>query len=77
MYILFKGNVTENDDINLRGRYLADNYEWDLAEARKIWCFGPDDSGPNVLVDVTKGVQYIQEIKDSCLTGFHSASSEV
>ena len=29
-----------------------------------VWCFGPA-GGPNVVVDVTKGVQYMQELKDS------------
>ena len=25
-----------------KGRYLADKYDYDVTEARKIWCFGPD-----------------------------------
>ncbi|KAG1805391.1 translation elongation factor [Suillus variegatus] len=33
---------------------------------RKIWCFGPDTTGPNLLIDVTKGVQYLNKITDSC-----------
>ena len=37
-------------------RYLADKYGFDITDARKIWCFGPETSGPNILVDVTKGV---------------------
>ena len=44
-------------DAKIRGRYLADKYNWEVSEARKIWCFGPDTSGPNVLVDASKGVQ--------------------
>ena len=44
---------------------------------RKIWCFGPDTNGPNILVDCTKGVQYLNEIKDSCIAGFQWASKEV
>ena len=24
---------------------------------RKIWCFGPDTNGPNLLIDCSKGVQ--------------------
>merc|ERR1712196_310333 len=34
------------------------------ARARKLWCFGPDTSGPNVFVDSTVAVQYLNEIKD-------------
>merc|ERR1712223_750970 len=61
-----KGEVNPRDDFKIRGRYLADKYDYDVTEARKIWCFGPDTNGPNILVDCTKGVQYLNEIKDSC-----------
>jgi translation elongation factor EF-G len=44
---------------------------------RKIWCFGPDTNGPNILVDCTKGVQYLNEIKDSVVAGFQWATKEV
>ena len=47
-----------------------------MTDARKIWCFGPDTTGPNVLVDVTKGVQYLNEIKDSCVAAFQWATKE-
>jgi len=32
--------------------------------------------GPNILVDVTKGVQYLNEIKDSCVAAFQWATKE-
>lgn len=72
-----KGEVNSRGDLKTRARYLADKYEWDVAEARKIWCFGPDGTGPNLLVDVTKGVQYLNEIKDSVVAGFQWAVKEV
>ncbi len=31
------GLVAPRDDPKIRGRYLADNYNWDINEARKIW----------------------------------------
>ncbi|XP_074491882.1 elongation factor 2b-like [Sebastes fasciatus] len=71
-----KGDVTNRQDLKTRARYLADKYEWDVGEARKIWCFGPDGTGPNLLVDVTKGVQYLNEIKDSVVAGFQWAVKE-
>jgi len=43
---------------------------------RQIWCFGPDGTGPNLLVDTTKGVQYLNEIKDSCVAAFQWATKE-
>merc|ERR1711974_329410 len=43
------GKVNPRDDFKIRGRYLADTYEYDITEARKIWCFGPDTNGPNLM----------------------------
>jgi elongation factor 2 len=70
------GKVTARDDFKLRARVLADEFSWDVTDARKIWCFGPDTTGPNLLVDVTKGVQYLNEIKDSCVAAFQWATRE-
>ena len=33
--------------------------------------------GPNIVIDATKGVQYLNEIKDSVIAGFQWASKEV
>jgi translation elongation factor EF-G len=71
-----EGKVSARDDFKLRARVLADEYSWDVTDARKIWCFGPDTTGPNLLVDVTKGVQYLNEIKDSCVAAFQWATKE-
>lgn len=71
-----KGDVSSRTDFKVRARYLAEKYDWDVTEARKIWCFGPDGTGPNVICDVTKGVQYLNEIKDSVVAGFQWASKE-
>merc|ERR1712038_853934 len=70
------GEVTAKQDFKIRGRYLADKYEYDITEARKIWCFGPDTTGPNIVIDATKGVQYLNEIKDSVIAGFQWATKE-
>ncbi|KAG0017073.1 Elongation factor 2 [Entomortierella chlamydospora] len=70
------GKVGVNGEFKARARTLADEFGWDNIEARKIWSFGPDGSGPNVLVDMTKGVAYLNEIKDSCVTAFQWATSE-
>merc|ERR1712066_25505 len=70
------GEVTPRGELKQRARYLAEKYEWDVNEARKIWCFGPDGTGPNMVLDVTKGVQYLNEIKDSVVAGFQWASKE-
>ena len=38
--------LAEDIDFKIRGRYLADKYEYDITEARKICCFDPD-TGPS------------------------------
>jgi len=70
------GNVTARQEIKERARILADKYNYEVGEARKIWCFGPDGTGPNFICDVSKGVQYLNEIKDSVVAGFQWASKE-
>jgi len=71
-----EGKISARDDYKIRARILADEHGWDVTDARKIWCFGPDTTGPNLLVDVTKGVQYLNEIKDSCVAAFQWATKE-
>ncbi|GJE89236.1 eukaryotic translation elongation factor 2 [Phanerochaete sordida] len=68
------GRVSARDDFKARARVLADEYGWDVTDARKIWCFGPDTTGANLLVDATKGVQYMNEIKDSCVAAFQEST---
>jgi elongation factor 2 len=53
------GKIGPRDDFKIRARLLADEHGWDVTDARKIWCFGPDGLGANFLVDTTKGVQFL------------------
>lgn len=69
--------VSSQQDLKERARYLSENYQWDLTDGRKIWCFGPEGTGPNLLVDITKGVQYLSEIKDNMVAGFQWATQQV
>ena len=69
-----EGKVGPRDDPKARSKILAEEFGWDKDLAKKIWCFGPDTTGPNMLTDVTKGVQYLNEIKDSCIAAFQWAS---
>ncbi|CCH58058.1 hypothetical protein TBLA_0A02590 [Henningerozyma blattae CBS 6284] len=71
-----EGKINPRDDFKARARVMADEYEWDVTDARKIWCFGPDGTGPNLVVDQTKAVQYLHEIKDSVVAAFQWATKE-
>merc|ERR1712107_638944 len=44
--------------------------------ARKIWCWGPETEGANVVVDVTQAVQYLIEIKEHVNSAFQWATKE-
>lgn len=70
------GKIGPRDDPKVRSKVLADEFQWDKDMAKKIWAFGPDTMGPNMFVDVTKGVQYLNEIKDSCVAAFQWATKE-
>jgi elongation factor 2 len=68
--------ITPKQDMKTRRVMLRDEYEWDPNDALKIWCFGPETTGANLLVDVTKAVQYLNEIKDSMEAAFQWATKE-
>ena len=65
-----ENEITAGAESKVQGRKLADEFGWDVSEARKIWAFGPDGTGPNLFVDTTKGVNYLIEIKESVVGGF-------
>ncbi|KAD5318036.1 hypothetical protein E3N88_17982 [Mikania micrantha] len=71
-----EGRIGPRDDPKVRGKILAEEFGWDKDLAKKIWCFGPETTGPNMVVDMCKGVQYLNEIKDSVVAGFQWASKE-
>jgi hypothetical protein len=52
-----EGKVGPRDDPKIRSKLMSEEFGWDKELTKKIWCFGPDTTGPNILVDVTKGVQ--------------------
>lgn len=57
--------IGPNIETKTRARTLIDKYGWDANDAKKIWSFGPETVGPNMVVDTAKSVQYLNEIKDS------------
>lgn len=52
---------------------LGCRYDWDLLAARSIWAFGPDTTGPNILVDDTLPSEVdkhlLASVKDSIVQG--------
>lgn len=49
--------IGPKDDVKIRAKKLFDDYGWEKDHAgAKLWSFGPENNGPNTLVDATKGV---------------------
>ncbi|AYV84625.1 MAG: mimivirus elongation factor aef-2 [Hyperionvirus sp.] len=57
-------------DMKALGRKLVDQYGWEPDSARKIWAFGPEGDDLNILVDGSKGVSYLHEVKGGVIAGF-------
>merc|ERR1719359_1499424 len=70
------GKAGPEVDPKVRAKLLQEKYEWDATDVKKIWCYGPDGAGPNVIVDVTKGVQNMNEMKDSFVAAWQWATKE-
>lgn len=71
--------VGPNMDIKERSKILREHpaFGWEEASTpQKIWCFGDDNIGPNVMTERTVGVAYLIEIKDSVVGGFKWACNE-
>ncbi|KAI9313428.1 P-loop containing nucleoside triphosphate hydrolase protein [Dichotomocladium elegans] len=62
------------------GNYMQSKYGWDVLAARSIWAFGPDDMGPNILVDDTLPSEVdkklLYSVKDSIKQGFQWGTRE-
>ncbi|KAF5832095.1 elongation factor 2 [Dunaliella salina] len=71
-----EGRVNLRDDPKVRSKVLVEEFGWDKDVSKKIWALGPDTLGPNMMVDVTKGVQYLNEIKDSAVAALQWATKE-
>jgi len=76
----------ENLKINIKwpakklSDHFVNNYDWDVLAARNIWAFGPDDNGPNVLINDTlpseTDKKLLYSVKDSIVQGFQWGARE-
>ena len=62
------------------GEFFQTKYDWDLLASRSIWAFGPDSTGPNILVDDTLPSEVdknlLSSVKDSIVQGFQWGTRE-
>ncbi len=61
-------------DCKKLGDFFRKNYDWDLLAARSVWAFGPDERGPNLILDDTLPSEVDKEllktVKSSIVQGF-------
>ena len=74
--LIESGEIGPALDPKARAKRLVDEFGWEKDDTAKIWCFGPENVGPNMVVDITKGVQYMNEIKESMVSSFQWASKQ-
>ena len=65
-----EGKVNARDEFKVCARTLSEDYGWSEIDAHNIWAYGPESAGPNILVNCTKGVSYLNEIKEAFALGF-------
>ncbi|TMW62582.1 hypothetical protein Poli38472_005200 [Pythium oligandrum] len=60
--------------------FFQTKYNWDVLAARSVWAFGPENNGPNVLIDDTLATEVNKKslglIKDSIVQGFQWSCRE-
>lgn len=74
------GKVTMRMTNKERGKFFEQNYGWDLLASRNIWAFGPEDNGPNVLVNDTLpsevDTKLLASVRESIKQGFQWGTRE-
>ncbi|MEL9909076.1 MAG: elongation factor EF-2 [Desulfurococcus sp.] len=71
--LLSEGIIMEDMDARERAKILREQAGWDADEARRIMAI---DENLNILIDMTTGVQYLREVKDTVIQGFRLAMRE-
>jgi len=60
------GEVSIEWDRKTIGEFFQTKYDWDLLAARSIWAFGPEATGPNILVDDTLPSEVDKGLLNTC-----------
>jgi elongation factor 2 len=64
------GEITPRIDAKTRAKELQNRFGWDQTDARRVWSFGPDSEGSNLIVDTTKSAEYLQEVSEHLIDAF-------
>ncbi|WVQ65874.1 uncharacterized protein L199_004052 [Kwoniella botswanensis] len=74
------GKVTMRMTNKERGKFFESKYQWDLLASRNIWAFGPEENGPNVLINDTLpsevDTKLLSSVRESVKQGFQWGTRE-
>jgi len=70
------GKLGPKAEAKERAKMFREKHDWDENDARKIWAWGPETDGPNLVIDKTQAVQYMNEIKDHVNSAFQWTAKE-
>jgi len=70
------GTLGPKAEAKERARHFREKFDWDDNQARKIWCWGPETDGANLVVDETVAIQYLNEIKEHVNSAFQWTTKE-
>jgi 116 kDa U5 small nuclear ribonucleoprotein component len=74
------GAVKIKDGNRAVAKFLEEKYEWDKLSARGVWAFGPEEMGPNILVDdtlpSTADKKLLRSVQESIKQGFSWGTRE-
>jgi elongation factor 2 len=65
-----RGDLMEEMGQKRVGKVLREDAGWPTDEAKNVWAL---ELHKNILVDLTKGIQYLREVKDMVTSGFRWA----
>jgi len=75
-----RGRVNIRMTAKERGTFFQEKHDWDLLASRSIWAFGPDENGPNILLDDTLPSQVDKKllgtVKEHIKQGFQWGTRE-
>jgi elongation factor 2 len=68
--LIEKGEIDEEMGLKQVGDILYKEAGWPQEEARNVWAL---DEHRNIIIDLTKGIQYLREARDMIILGFRWA----
>ncbi|KAF0462937.1 P-loop containing nucleoside triphosphate hydrolase protein [Gigaspora margarita] len=74
------GRVSLKWNVKDVAKFFEEKYSWDVLASRSIWAFGPDENGPNILIDDTLPAEVNKDlmklVRDSIRQGFQWGTRE-